>query len=52
MESKRLCYIDWLRPLVILTLIPFHAAMPFLILTTPLGDSTCQAFSFAHTCIA
>ncbi len=58
MESKRLYYIDWLRALVILTLIPFHAALtylrfgyvyikapvadlsalPFLIVTTPLGD--------------
>ena len=30
METKRLYYIDWLRALVILTLIPFHAALTYL----------------------
>ncbi len=58
MESKRLYYLDWLRALVILSLIPFHAALtylrygivyikapltgipalPFLLITVPLGD--------------
>lgn len=58
MESKRLYYIDWLRALTILSLIPFHAALtytrygvvpikapvsgpaalPFLIVSVPLGD--------------
>lgn len=30
MESKRLYYLDWLRILVILSLIPFHAALTYL----------------------
>lgn len=30
MEPKRLYYIDWLRVLVILSLIPFHAALTYL----------------------
>ena len=30
METKRLYYIDWLRVLVILSLIPFHAALTYL----------------------
>lgn len=30
MENKRLYYIDWLRVLVILTLIPFHASLTYL----------------------
>ena len=30
MEKKRLYYIDWLRVLVILSLIPFHAALSYL----------------------
>jgi glucan biosynthesis protein C len=58
MQAKRLVYIDWLRALVILSLIPFHAALtytrygavpikapvsgpaalPFLIVSVPLGD--------------
>lgn len=58
MESKRLYYLDWLRALVVLSLIPFHAALtylrygivyikapltgipalPFLLVTVPLGD--------------
>jgi len=29
-EDKRLYYIDWLRVLVVLTLIPFHAALTYL----------------------
>jgi glucans biosynthesis protein C len=29
MENKRLYYIDWLRVMVILSLIPFHAALTF-----------------------
>jgi hypothetical protein len=57
-DNKRLHYVDWLRVLVILSLIPYHAALtylrfgsvyikspiigmkaiPFLIITTPLGD--------------
>ena len=58
MESKRLYYLDWLRIFVILSLVPFHAALtylrygtvyikapltgiaalPFLLVTVPLGD--------------
>ncbi|MEL7610400.1 MAG: acyltransferase family protein [Bacillota bacterium] len=58
MGTKRLFYIDWLRVLVILSLIPFHAALtytrygivpikapvsglaalPFLLVSVPLGD--------------
>jgi|AGTN01.3.fsa_nt_gi Acyltransferase family. len=58
-ENERLYYVDWIRALVVLTLIPFHAALtfirygtvyikeplpglaalPFLIVTVPLGDS-------------
>lgn len=30
METKRLYYIDWLRVLVILALIPFHASLTYL----------------------
>ncbi len=30
MESKRLYYLDWLRALVVLSLIPFHAALTYL----------------------
>ena len=30
MESKRFYYLDWLRALVILSLIPFHAALTYL----------------------
>lgn len=30
METKRLYYIDWLRVLVILSLIPFHGALTYL----------------------
>jgi len=30
METKRLYYVDWLRVLVILSLIPFHAALTYL----------------------
>ena len=29
MENKRLYYIDWLRVLVVLTLIPFHASLTY-----------------------
>ena len=58
MESKRLYHLDWLRVSVVLSLIPFHAALtylrygivyikapvrgigalPFLLVTVPLGD--------------
>jgi len=30
METKRLHYIDWLRVMVILALIPFHASLTYL----------------------
>jgi hypothetical protein len=30
METKRLHYIDWLRVLVVLALIPFHASLTYL----------------------
>jgi hypothetical protein len=34
-QNERLYYIDWLRVLVILTLIPFHAALTY----SGLGDT-------------
>ncbi|HEX3037435.1 MAG TPA: acyltransferase family protein [Oscillospiraceae bacterium] len=56
MKSKRLYYVDWLRVLVILSLIPFHAAFTFLKLgnvyiKAPMSSLEAIPFVVITTCL-
>ncbi len=51
MEKERLYYIDWLRVMVVLSLIPYHSALPYtelgdIYIRTPLHDIRVLPFLF------